>query len=113
MDLPEEETKPAADRKERSLHARGVPDYACPKVIVENIRLSKPNISSVKPAGIREGDHILPHRFEKRDQPRFAINSKVLRCDQMDPKVLHARANSADQFVVTGKSNEDKLVYFN
>ena len=81
-----------------------MPDYACPKTVVENIRLSKPNRSSVKPAGIREGDNVLPYRFERRDQPRFDINAKILRCDQVDPKVLHARANTADQFVVTGKS---------
>ena len=104
LDLPEEETRPAEDRKERQLCTGGAPDYGCPKKIVENIRLSKPNVSSVKPAGIREGDYILPYRLERRDQPRFAINAKVLRDDQLNPKVLHARANTADQFVVTGKS---------
>ena len=103
MDLDDDETEPADNRLERPPLTRGAPHYACPKVPVENVRLSKPNRSSVKPAGIREGDYVLPYKFERRDQTRFAVNGKVLRTDQLNPKVMHARANTGDQFVVTGK----------
>ena len=49
--LAEEPGSPVAGRRSRPGYARGFPDYACPKVSVEHIRLSVPNVSSVKPAG--------------------------------------------------------------
>ena len=93
---------PADGRQTRPRYKPGIPDYACPKVVNENIRLSIPNRRQVLPAGIRKQDFVLPLKFEVRDQPRFMPNGRVLRVEQFEPKVLHARANTADQFVVTG-----------
>ena len=92
---------PADDRKDRPAYYAGLPDYACPKSVVENIRLSKPNVQPLLPAGIRVGDMRLPRRFEVRDQLRFHPGA-VAYDPHLDPGAMHRRANTGDQFIVTG-----------
>ena len=82
---------PAPNRLPRPTYQAGVPDYACPKVTVENIRLSKPNVEPVLPAGIRVGDRRLPQRFEVRDQLRFRPGHVVFNRDTASPRELHLR----------------------
>ena len=87
----------------RPKYHAGLPDYACPEQVVENINLSKPNRSPVIPAGIRKDDLPHPAKFEIRDQLRFKLGEAVLLDAQLNPQAVNARANTGDQFVVTGQ----------
>ena len=94
---------PAGNRLPRPQPRPGPPDYSCPEVTVEHIRLSAANRKPIKPAGIRVGDDTLPRRFEIRDQQRFQKGQPIFR-DPAD-NVLRldmGRAPTQDQFVVTG-----------
>ena len=92
---------------EREKFSNGSPDYSCPHEIWYSPRESRCNFLPLLPAGIREGDRLLPEKWRGTGRyGEFALGEVV------DPKALRLTVevggnifqcdNTSDRFIVTG-----------